>query len=162
MEVLTNLPLFPDIQANDPTYLAFMQDIRSEMSSVVTSRCESFCFNFLKDQPFESEAQIRFEWEYVKPGGEELPGDFAYQGRTSLASMETYSTFPTGELESEGQIPEISFAAVGRTSLTNEDFVNALPELPEDPEEEEDEGSVHHMPYHSAHTSSGLPFGRQV
>lgn len=163
MEVVEKPSLFPDIQANDSSYLAFMQDLREEMSSVVSSRCTSFCYNFVKDQPFESQDQTAYLWDSVKPE-EEAPGGFAYHGRVSMASIDTMSTFPTAELDPDGQIPDISFSKMGRTSLTNEEFVNELPEqIQEDPEEgEDDEGVAHRVPYQSSSTSGGLPFRRQV
>jgi hypothetical protein len=160
MAELEQMPLFPDIQANDPTYLSFMDTLRADMSSVVASRCTAFSFNFLKDQPLESETQSAFQWEIVKTEGDGAPGDFSVAGRVSVASLDTMSTFPTFEMDSETQIPEICFSSFGRTSLTNEEFVNELPEqIPEDPEEEE-EGATHHMPYQSSSTTGGLPFGR--
>lgn len=160
MEVLEKQPLFPDIQAKDPSYVAFMEDLRADMSAVVSSRCTTFSYNFIKDQPFDSDAQSTFLWDSVKPE-EEVPGGFAYPGRVSMASMDTLSTFATAELDPEGQIPDIPFDRHGRISLTNEEFANELPELLEDPEEEE-EGVAHRVPYQSAHTPGGLPFGRQV
>ena len=160
MEVLEKPPLFPDIQGNDSSYLAFMDDLRADMSAVVSTRCTTFCYNFVKDQPFDSEDQSAFLWDSVKPE-EEAFGGFAYPGRVSVASMDTLATFPTSELDQEGQIPDIRFDMHGRTSLTNEEFANELPELLEDPEEEE-EGVAHRVPYQSAHTPGGLPFGRPV
>lgn len=164
MEVVEKPSLFPDIQANDRCYLAFMQDLREEMSSVVSSRCTSFCYNFVKDQPFDSQDQSAYLWDSVKPEEEEAPGYFAYPGRVSMASLDTLSTFPTSELDPDGPIPNIPSSRMGRTSLTNEDFVNELPEqIQEDPEEgEEDEGVAHRVPYQSSSTSGGLPFRRQV
>ena len=160
MAELEQMPLFPDIQANDPTYLSFMDTLRADMSSVVASRCTAFSYNFLKDQPLEPEAQSAFQWDIVKTEEDGAPGDFSVPGRVSVASLDTMSTFPTFEMDSETQIPEICFSRIGRTSLTNEEFANELPELiPEDPEEEE-EGATHHMPYQSSSTTGGLPFGR--
>jgi len=159
MEEVESLLLFPDIQANEPTYIAFMDSLRADMSAVLSSRCTSFSFNFLKEQPLESESQSAFQWEIVK-AEEDLPAGFVNQGRVSVALLETMSTFPTFEMDADAQIPEICFSTLGRTSLTSEEFANELPEqIPEEPEEEEG-SAAQRVPYQSTHTTGGLPFGR--
>ena len=161
MEVVLKDSIFSDVTLLDDAYFSFMQANRTDLVTSVASQSSKFCFNFTKDEVFSPEDQARFKWEAGKGETVEEPG-FVFAGRASLASMDTLATFPTSEFDRDGEIPEIQFAKVGRTSLTNEEFVNDFSTRMH--EDDTEEGSASRVPFahQTTHTPGGLPFGRQV
>lgn len=163
MELIVKDPIFSDLLSLDEAYFRFMHGVREEIAEACMASSSAYCFHFIKDGAFDVEEQTKYVWESVKeerdPSSE---GGFAYPGRVSVASMDTLATFNTADMDAETEIPEIPFSKLGRTSLTGEEFANALLAARVEECDEEDEGSAHPVPYQgSAHTPGGLPFGRR-
>lgn len=155
MMIVREDALFPEVGRLDENYHVFMSSARSEIDEQISTKCSNFSFNFFKGAPFADKQQTRFQWPDFQDEDPPEPV-LAYQGRASMASMDTLSTFPSADPESE--IPEIPFNLLGRQSFTNEDIVNELPEVPE----EEGIGGVLRLPAEHRSSPGSIPFGRQV
>lgn len=150
---------------DDEDYRLYMQAARDDMSAHCDAKCEEYAYNFFEDCALKAMERARFEWEqdekeWTKGGAGPI---FEFEGRASMASIGNFSTMPSlgPELASD-EIPEISFSRLGRTSLTNEDFVNYPQEEIEEGDAalEDDEEPPTRIPYQGDEQSPGSLLNR--